>query len=169
MPLNSVHKLDCFFLISFPFACPALEIEEVSSGCTRVSVGTGVTWDCSDYSAWLSRAMLIILNLSAWLKKKKKKSLSHVRLFTTLWTVVCQAPLSMGFSRQEYWSGLPCPLPGDLPDLGSESGSPELQADSLPSEPNSLANPLEWYYPLWNKQVIEGQIWHNSIYMRYTI
>ena len=121
MPLNSVHKLDCFFLISFPFACPALEIEEVSSGCTRVSVGTGVMWDCSDYSAWLSRAKLIILNLSAWLKKKKKKSLSHVRLFTTLWTVVCQAPLSMGFSRQEYWSGLPCPLPGDLPDWGTET------------------------------------------------
>ena len=42
--------------------------------------------------------------------------LSHVRLFSTLWTVACQAPLSMGFSRQEYWSELPCPPPGDLPD-----------------------------------------------------
>ena len=41
--------------------------------------------------------------------------LSHVRLFATLWTVACQAPLSMAFSRQEYWSGLPCPPPGDLP------------------------------------------------------
>ena len=44
--------------------------------------------------------------------------LSHVRLFLTLWTVARQAPLSMRFSRQEYWSGLPCPLPGDLPDPG---------------------------------------------------
>ena len=46
--------------------------------------------------------------------------LSHVRLFVTLWTVALQAPLSIGFSRQEYWSGLPCPSPGDLPDPGIE-------------------------------------------------
>ena len=50
----------------------------------------------------------------------------------TLWTVACQAPLSTGFSRQEYWSGLPFPSPGDLPDTGIELGSPALQADSLP-------------------------------------
>ena len=48
---------------------------------------------------------------------------SHVRLFATLWTVALQAPLSMGFSRQEYWSGLPCPPPGDLPDPGIEPTS----------------------------------------------
>ena len=47
------------------------------------------------------------------------------------WTVPCQAPLCMGFSRQEYWSGLPFPSPGDLPDPGIEPGSPALQADSL--------------------------------------
>ena len=46
-----------------------------------------------------------------------------------------QAPLSMGFSRQEYWSGFPLPSPGDLPNLGIKPGSPELQADSLPSKP----------------------------------
>ena len=51
------------------------------------------------------------------------------------WTVACQVPISMGFSRQEYWSGLPLPPPGDLPDPGTESRSPSLQADSLPSEP----------------------------------
>ena len=51
------------------------------------------------------------------------------------WTVVHQAPLSMEFSRQEYWSGLPCPSPRDLPDPGIKPGSPTLQADSLPSEP----------------------------------
>ena len=53
----------------------------------------------------------------------------------TPWTVACQAPLSMGFSRQEFWSGLPLPSPGDLPDPGIEPGSPTLQADAFPSEP----------------------------------
>ena len=65
----------------------------------------------------------------------KVKLLSHVLLFATLWTVACQAPLSMGFSRQEYWSGLPFPSPGDLPDPGIEPGSPALEADALNSEP----------------------------------
>ena len=63
------------------------------------------------------------------------QSLSRVQLFATSWTVVCQAPLSMRFSRQEYWSGLPLPSPRDLPDPGIETGSPGLQAYSLPSEP----------------------------------
>ena len=52
----------------------------------------------------------------------------------TPWTVAHQAPLPMGFSRQEYWSGLPCPPPEDLPNPGNEPGSPALQADSLPTE-----------------------------------
>ena len=63
------------------------------------------------------------------------KLLSRVRLFVIPWTVVHQASLSMGFSRQEYWSGLPFPSPGDLPDPGIEPRSPALQADALPSEP----------------------------------
>ena len=62
------------------------------------------------------------------------KSLSHVRLFATPWTVGYQPPPSMRFSRQKHWSGLPFPSPRDLPDPGIEPGSPELQADSLPSE-----------------------------------
>ena len=59
------------------------------------------------------------------------KSLICVRLFATPWTVAYQASLSMGFSRQEYWSGLPFISPGDLPDPGIEPKSPALQADSL--------------------------------------
>ena len=58
--------------------------------------------------------------------KVKVKSLSRVQLFATPWTVAYQAPLSMGFSRQEYWSGLPFPSPGDLPDPGIKPGSPAL-------------------------------------------
>ena len=53
----------------------------------------------------------------------------------TPWDVAQKAPLSKGFSRKEYWSGLPFPSPGDLPDPGMEPGSPALQTDSLPSEP----------------------------------
>ena len=67
--------------------------------------------------------------------KVKVKSLSCVRLFATAWTVAYQAPLPMEFSRQEYWSGLPFPSPGDLPDPGIELCSPTLQVDTLPSEP----------------------------------
>ena len=62
-------------------------------------------------------------------------SLSHVQLSGTSWTVAHQAPLSMEFSRQEYWSALLFPSPGDLPNPGTEPGFPALQADSLPSEP----------------------------------
>ena len=58
--------------------------------------------------------------------------LSCVWLFATAWTVTCQAPLSVGFSRQEYWSGYPFPSPGDLPDPGIKPMSPVLQVDSLP-------------------------------------
>ena len=67
--------------------------------------------------------------------KVKVKSLSCFRLFATPWTVAYQAPPSVGFSRQEYWSGLPFPSPGDLPNTGIEPGSPALRADALPSEP----------------------------------
>ena len=63
------------------------------------------------------------------------KSLSLVQLFAAPWTVAHQAPPSMGFSRQEYWSGLPFPSPGDLPDPGIEPRSPALQVDALTSEP----------------------------------
>ena len=66
--------------------------------------------------------------------KVKVKSLSHVQLFATPWTVAYQAPPSVGFSKQEYWSGLPFSSAGDLPNPRMEPGSPALQADALPSE-----------------------------------
>ena len=78
----------------------------------------------------------------------KVNSLSHVRLFATPWTVTYQAHLSMEFSRQEYWSGLPFPSPGDLPDPGIEPRSPALQADPLTSEP-----------------VYRGTLYNNMIYI----
>ena len=67
------------------------------------------------------------------MKWSEVKSLSCVQLFVTPWTIANQAPLSMGFSKEEYWSGLPFPSPGYLPDPGIEPRSPSLQADALPS------------------------------------
>ena len=70
------------------------------------------------------------------------KLLSRVQLFVTPWTVAYQASLSMGFSRQKCWGGLPFPSPGDLPNPGIEPGSPTLQAAALPSEPPGKYFPL---------------------------
>ena len=67
--------------------------------------------------------------------KVKVKSLSRVQLIASPWTVAYHTPLSMGFLRQEYWSGLPFPSPEDLPNPGIEPGSPALQADLSQSEP----------------------------------
>ena len=66
---------------------------------------------------------------------KKSKLFSHIQFFVTPWIVACQAPLSTGFLRQEYWSGLPFPSPGDLRDPGMEPRSPALQVDPLTPEP----------------------------------
>ena len=79
-----------------------------------------------------------VKQLSVYKVKVKVKSLSRVRLFATPWTVAYQAPLSMRFSRQECWSGLPFLSPGDLSDPGIEPGPPALQADALPSAPPGL-------------------------------
>ena len=85
----------------------------------------------------------------------KVKSLSRVRLFVTPWTVARQAPQSMGFSRQEYWSGLPFPSPGDLPNSGIEPRSSALQADALLSEMVAITKKNNWYC-----LVIRRRQWH---------
>ena len=74
--------------------------------------------------------------------KVKRWKLSHSVMsdWATLWTVAHQAPPSIGFSRQEYWSGLPYPSPGDLPDPGIKPRSPALEADALTSEPPGKPN-----------------------------
>ena len=72
---------------------------------------------------------------AAWRCVISMFSCSVVSDSATPWTAVCQAPLSIGFSRQEYLSGLPCTPPGDLPNPGIEPRSPALQEDSLPTEP----------------------------------
>ena len=79
---------------------------------------------------FLKLSIYLIRLFEDW--KVKVKSLSRVWIFVTPWTVAHQAPPSMEFSRQEYWSGLPFPSPGDLPNTGMEPRSPALQADALP-------------------------------------
>ena len=94
---------------------------------------------------------------------------SHVRLFVTLWTVARQAPLSMGFSRQEYWNGLACPSPGDLPNPGSEPMAPALQMDSLPAElPEKPQNKNTAHQNLQKaaKSVLRGKFIAINVYIR---
>ena len=93
--------------------------------------------------------------------KGKVKSFSRVPLFVTPWTVAYQAPPSMGFSRQEYCSGLPFPFLGDLPDPGIEPGSPEFQADALtlshqgiPERNGKIVNLFCWILKNWYFQVV---------------
>ena len=82
------------------------------------------------------------------------KSLSRVQLFSTPSTAAHQAPPSMGFSRQEYWSRLPFPSQGDLPNPGVEPRSPTLEADTLTSEPpGKPAQRLKRLPPMWETQV----------------
>ena len=68
------------------------------------------------------------------------------RLFAIPWTVAYQVPPFMGFSRQEYWTGLPCPPPGDLPNPGTKPKYPTLQVDSLPSKPPENSNYILYTY-----------------------
>ena len=72
---------------------------------------------------------------------------SHVRLFAISWTVVYQASLSKGFSRQAYWSGLPFPSPGDLPDPGIEPKSPALAGGFFTTEPSGKTLALLYLFP----------------------
>ena len=89
-------------------------------------------WSLAPFFDWIAFLLL----------KVKVKSLSHGQLFATPWTVAYEAPQSIEFSRQEYWSGLPFPSPGDFPNPGIEPRSPTLQTDALPSEPPSLLHSL---------------------------
>ena len=92
-------------------------------------------------------------------EKVKVKLFSTVRLFATPWTVAYHAPLSMGFSRQEQWSGLPFPSPEDLPHPGIEPGSPTLWADALPSEPPGKSNAGECRLDSWVEKILCRRKW----------
>ena len=100
-------------------------------GAASLLSGGACHWDVDFQFFWgFSHPRCFFCSMrAAWLSR-----LSRVRLFETLWTVADQAPLSTGFSRQEYWSGLSFSFPEDLPNSGIKSWSSALQADSLPFE-----------------------------------
>ena len=109
-------------------------------------------------------ALVFFTQLSQYTVIVIVKLLSRVWLFATPWTVAYQAPQSMEFSRQENWSGLPFPSPGDLPNQGIEPGSPTLQADALPSEPPGkplVHSRLSKYGGSTEKSWLISQIVHN--------
>ena len=106
-------------------------------------LGASVRWrpvilleflQCTRHHITIKNYSQQIVNTAEVEKWSEVKLLSRVRLFATPWTIAYQAPSSMGFSRQEYWSGLPFPSPGDLPYPGIEPRSPALWADALSSK-----------------------------------
>ena len=100
----------------------------------QIALFLGCSVSVKSYAVYRSRIIKIVQS-TKHLLVVVVKLLSCVRLFATPWTVAYQAPPFMGFSRQEYWSGLPFPSPGDLPDPGIKPRSPTSQADALTSEP----------------------------------
>ena len=113
------------------------------------------------WELWASSEATLMQTTGTW----NRRSLSHVQLLVTPWTIAHQAPLSMGFSKQEYWSVLPFPSPEDLPNPRTEPRSPALQADSLlpkpPDNGNSLLLGMEM--PLIHKDSCGGTGWVHKV------
>ena len=86
---------------------------------------------------------------------------SHVQLFATIWTVVCQAPLSKGFSREEYWSGLPCPPPVNLPDPRTEPES--LVSPALEDQLFTTSAPREALKVAENTSIVKIKIFKLTV------
>ena len=109
------------------------------------------------------------LTYPRWIRECALSHFSCDQLSVTLWTVAHQGPLSMGFSRQEYWSGLPCPPPGDFPNPGIKPRTSALQADSLLAEPPG--KPI-WYINFisssWCMKKWFRKIWCIIILFTYT-
>ena len=120
-------------MASGPITSWEIDGETVETVSDFIILGSKITAD-GDCSHEIKRRLLLGRKVMTNLKVKVK-SISHVQLFAIPWTVAYQAPLSMGLSRQEYWSGLPFSFPWDLPSPGIKPESLSLQADTLTSEP----------------------------------
>ena len=138
------HTTLPFYLHMSTYPSPSPKLILVSSLHIYLFLGTQPCSALSQLQRFLTLTVSVIILLPVCRCVLNLKHFNHVPLFATLWTIARQAPLSMRFSRQEHWSGLPCPPAGDLPDRGMELGSFASQVDSLPSEPPG--KPIsQWY------------------------
>ena len=112
----------------------------------------GMIWEASLSTVYIQHRIYLYIH--------KHSALSHVRFFVIPWTVTRQAPLSMGFSRQEHWSGLPCPSPGNLPNPGIKPRSLALPAESLPSKPPGSPYMCVCVYTHTHKAQLEWIPWN---------
>ena len=117
----------CYAVLSLRLADWVGWVGEVVDSSKTLEVSGSTWWERAAQEYAVTQLQVEQLYSVKW---KKVKSVSRVQLFAAPWTVAHQAPPSMEFSRQEYWSGLPLPSPGDLPDPGIEPGSPAMQADA---------------------------------------
>ena len=119
------------------------------------------TWVHLQFAAWKFESWTADQKISPPLSSQNWTELKHlfrcIQLFATPKTVALQAPLSMGFSRQEYWSGVPFPSPGDLPNPGIKPRSPTLQADSLLSEPRGKPSHHIIHIHTWERSLQESR------------
>ena len=140
-----MEKNLAIFICVFAFLVFKIPTISTNFGTNTYPVVMEGQWLIFFFRISLSWELHIIVRI---LLKERKWSCSVMSNFVTSWTIAYQASLSMGFSRQEYQSGLPFPSPGDLPDPVIEPGSPALQADALPAEPLGKLFPLGYCY-LW--------------------
>ena len=128
-----------------PITSWQIDGEKVEIVTDFIFLGAKITTD-SDWSHKIKRYLLlgrkVMTNLNSILKSRDNFCQQKVHIVEAM---SHQAPLSMIFSRQGYWSGLPFPSPGDIPNPGIELGSPALQADSLPSEPPSKSLKTDYW------------------------
>ena len=153
-PLTYLHTLAMTDLIYFPccLAISRMSYKWNPSVCCLLNLAS--------FTEHKSSMLLHIKEFVAFYCCGKKKVLVTQSCLTlsTPWTVACQALLSMEFPRQEYWSGLPFPSPGDLPDPGIEPRVPTLQADSLPSEPQGSYSILWMHQKLLIDSPVNGHL-----------
>ena len=156
--MNRLFYFFCFKPISLIFKISCL----IFLARTSYSMSTG---NGKNEQPWLISNLkgktFTVSSLNTWLQTFSYRLvcvcvcqlLSCVQLFATPQTVAYQAPLSMGFSRQECWSGLPFPSPGDLLNLGLKPGSPALQTDALPSEPQLVSIFFSTFSTIYSKNM----------------
>ena len=135
LPSTVSHTLQAQGQAAGQLLCPRFKAQQTLYQLKGYKLSNCLLLELSSLVSLFSKYQQVIAKLCFPDFGVRKWKWSYVQLFVIPWTVAYQAPSSMGFSRQEYWSGLPFPSLGDLPNPGIEPRSPALQADASPSEP----------------------------------